>query len=61
MLKSENDTLWISLVSSDDRKLTEFIKHVSDKHFKDIKEIDVEKIEKDPENNYYRGILKVVR
>jgi len=60
MLKSDNDTLWISLVSSDDRKFTEVIKYMSDTHFDEIIEIDIERIQKDPLNNYYRGLLKVV-
>jgi len=59
MLRSENDTLWISLVSSDDRKLTQLIKYISDTHFNDINQIDIEKIQQDHENHYYRGLLKV--
>ena len=59
MIESENDTLWLSLVSSNDRKLTELIKYISDKYFSDINQIDIELIEQDPESNYYKGILKV--
>ncbi len=59
MLKSENDTLWLSLVSTDDRKFTEVIKYMSDTHFDEIIEIDIERIQKDPGNNYYKGLLKV--
>lgn len=59
MLKSENDTVWLSLVSSDDRKFTEVIKYMSDTHFDEIVEIDIERIEKDPASNYYKGLLKV--
>ncbi len=58
-LKSENDTLWLSLVSTDDRKFTEVIKYMSDTHFDEITEIDIEKIQKDPGSNYYKGLLKV--
>ena len=61
MITSEEDTMRISLVSADDRKFTELIKYISDTHFNEIREIDVEHIIKDPENNYYKGILKVVR
>ena len=61
MLYATNDTLWLSLVSSDDRKFTELIKYISDTHFDDVKEIDIERITKDPENSYYKGLLKVVR
>ena len=61
MISTEGDTLYVSLVSTDDRKFTELIKYISDTHFDDVKEIDIERIEKDPEGNYYKGILKVVR
>ena len=60
-LTTEEDTLYISLVSTDDRKFTELIKYISDTHFDDVKEIDIERIMKDPENGYYKGLLKVVR
>jgi hypothetical protein len=56
---SKDDILWLSLVSSDDRKLTELIKHISDTHFDDINQIDIELIQKDPESSYYKGLLKV--
>jgi hypothetical protein len=56
---SKNDTLWLSLVSSNDRKLTELIKYISDTHFNELNQIDIELIEKDPESNYYKGMLKV--
>jgi len=59
MLKSESDTIWLSLVSSDDRKFTEVIKYMSDTHFDEIVEIDIERIQKDPASNYYKGLLKV--
>ncbi|MFT7879828.1 MAG: hypothetical protein ABXS91_05470 [Sulfurimonas sp.] len=58
-MKSDNDTIWLSLVSSEDRKLTELIKYISDNHFQEIDQIDIELIEKDPESNYYKGLLKV--
>ena len=59
MLYSKNDTLWLSLVSSDDRKFTELIKYISDTHFDEINQIDIELIQKDHESNYYKGLLKV--
>ncbi len=59
MLYTSNDTLWLSLVSSDDRKFTELIKYISDSHFAEINQIDVERIQKDQESDYYRGLLKV--
>lgn len=58
-IKSEKDTLWLSLLSSDDRKFTEVIKYMSDTHFDEIIEIDIERIQKDPNSNYYAGLLKV--
>ncbi len=59
MMYSKNDTIWVSLVSSSDRKLTEVIKYISDTHFNEISQIDIELIEKDPESSYYKGLLKV--
>ncbi|MEY3089811.1 MAG: hypothetical protein RL113_127, partial [Pseudomonadota bacterium] len=59
MLKTENDTLWLALLSSDDRKFTEVIKYISDTHFDEIVSINIEKIEKDKANDYYEGLLKV--
>ena len=61
MLETVGDTLYVSLVSTDDRKFTELIKYISDTHFNEVKEIDIERILKDPENGYYKGLLKVVR
>ena len=59
MMYSKDDTLWLSLVSSDDRKLTELIKYISDTHFDEINQIDIELIQKDKDSNYYKGLLKV--
>ncbi len=59
MLYTSNDTLWLSLVSSDDRKFTELIKYISDSHFAEINQIDIVRIQKDQESSYYRGLLKV--
>jgi len=57
---TDENTVWLSLVASDDRKLTELIKYISETHFNDIKEIDIKLIEKEPESAHYRGLLKVV-
>jgi len=59
MMYGKDDTMWISLVSSSDRKLTEVIKYISDTHFDEINQIDIELITKDPESSYYKGLLKV--
>jgi hypothetical protein len=56
---SKDDTVWLSIVSADDRKFTEVIKYISDTHFDDINQIDIELIKKDPESSYYKGLLKV--
>jgi hypothetical protein len=56
---THENTVWMSLVSSDDRKLTELIKYISDAHSDEIEEIDIELIEKDSEGEHYRGLLKV--
>jgi hypothetical protein len=58
-LKSENNSVWLSLVSSDDRKFTEVIKYMSETHFDEIIGIDIERIQKDPASSYYKGLLKV--
>jgi Tfp pilus assembly protein PilN len=60
-LSSKGDTLEIHLVSTDDRKFTELIKYISETHFSTVKEIDIKSIVKNPENGYYKGLLKVVR
>ena len=59
MMYGKNDIVWISMVSASDRKLTEVIKYISDTHFDEITQIDIELIEKDPISNYYKGLLKV--
>ena len=56
---THGDTVWLSMVGEDDRRITEFIKYISDVHFNDIKSIDIEMIAKDPKSKIYRGLLKV--
>jgi len=58
-LSSDEDVIWISMIGSDERKLTELIKYISDKHFKDIEKIDIERIDKNTTTNHYKGLLKV--
>jgi Tfp pilus assembly protein PilN len=60
-LESHGDTIEVNLVSTDDRKFTELIRYISETHFKSVKSIDIKTIEKNPENGYYKGLLKVVR
>ncbi len=59
MIYTVDDIVWMSLVSTEDRKFTELIKYISDTHFEKINEIDIERIQKDQDSNYYRGLLKV--
>jgi len=59
MISTKENTLWLSLVSSDDRKLTELIKDISETHFNELNAIDIKLIEKDPASAYYKGLLKV--
>ena len=59
LMYTKKDILWLSLVSSDDRKLTELIKYISDSRFDEISQIDIKLIKKDPDSNYYKGLLKV--
>jgi len=56
---SDEDVIFVSMVSSDERKLTKFIKYISNKHFKEIRNIDIKRIDKDPETEYYKGLLRV--
>ena len=58
-LENQGDKYQFSLVGSDDRRLTELIKYVSDNHFDEIGAIDIELIEKDLNSTSYKGILKV--
>jgi len=59
LLYTKENTIWLSLVSSDDRKLTELIKDISDTHFNELNSRDIKLIEKDPGSEYYKGLLKV--
>ena len=58
-IQTNNNTVWISMVSSDDRKLTELIAYISHNDFDEIDEIDIERIQKNPQSKYYKGLLKV--
>jgi len=58
-IHSEENTLWVDLVSEEDRSLTELIKYISEKHFDEVNSIDIKRIQKDSEDNFYKGLLKV--
>jgi hypothetical protein len=56
---TKENTVWVALVSSNDRKFTELIQYISNQHFDELKSINIELIQKDPESNFYKGLLKV--
>jgi len=56
---STNDTFTIHLISKDEKNITKYIKYVSKEYFKEIKSIDIKRIELDEEASLYRGVLKV--
>lgn len=56
-LQNNDNIFSLSLVSEGDRKVTELIKHISNKYYNDIKSIDIKLIEKDQNGTYYKGIL----
>jgi hypothetical protein len=58
-IESLNDAYKISLVSESSKSITKLIKTISEKYYKKIDFIDIEKIHKDEETGYYKGILKV--
>ncbi len=58
-ISSNEDNFTLYLLSKDEKKITKYIKHISKKYFKDIKNIDIRRIEIDDEDFSYRGVLKV--
>lgn len=58
-IQSLDDSYKISLISENSKNITRLIKSISEKYFKKIKIIDIEKIKKSPDTGYYTGILKV--
>ncbi len=56
---SENDDFILHLVSNDEKNITKYIKYVSKKYFKEIRIIDIKRIELDEKERIYRGVLKV--
>jgi Tfp pilus assembly protein PilN len=58
-ISSKGDLLEITLISNDDKKITEFIKYISAKYFKDLKFIDIKEIAKEDDSDFFTGILKV--
>jgi len=56
---SEEDSFTLHLLSSDEKKITKYIKFISKEYFDDIKDIDIKRIELSDKDFAYRGILKV--
>jgi len=56
---SDNDSFTLHLISNDEKNITKYIKYVSKKYFKDIKVIDIKRIELNEKEAVYRGVLKV--
>ncbi len=59
-LSSDGNSFTFSLLGKDEKEITKLIKYISTLHFDKIKSINIEKISREPENEYYTGILKVV-
>jgi len=58
-IKSDNDKIYLTLIASDDVKVTEFIKYISSKYFEELKFIDIEELTKVEDGDFFTGILKV--
>ncbi|MCB4765444.1 MAG: hypothetical protein LGB00_06505 [Sulfurovum sp.] len=58
-IRTKENIVKLFLSGSNDRKLTELIKYISEIHVNDIKGISIKLIERDPRSGYYRGILKM--
>jgi len=56
---SDEDTFTLHLVSSDEKNITKYIKHISKKYSKEIKVIDIKRIALNLKDSLYRGVLKV--
>ena len=58
-LFSNEDSFVLHLISVDEKNITRYIKDVSKRYFKDIRSIDIKRIEYDEKTKLYRGVLKV--
>ncbi len=56
---SKGDTFFLYMVSKDEKKLTQYIRYISEKYFSKIDNINIERIEMDNKDTKYRGILEV--
>jgi len=57
-MSSNENEFTIHIVSDDDKKITKYIKYISEKYFNDIENIDIKRISVS-KDGLYRGILKV--
>ncbi|RLA60087.1 MAG: hypothetical protein DRQ78_09850, partial [Epsilonproteobacteria bacterium] len=58
-MQSTDDTFIFSVVGSDDKRITEFIKHISAKFYDKIAKINIDIIEKESESDFYKAIVEV--
>ena len=58
-ISSYEDKYTLNMVSSDEKKLTKYIKFISKKYFDEINKIDIHRIDMDYEDTQYRGVLEV--
>jgi hypothetical protein len=58
-ISSDEDNFTLYLLSKDEKKITKYIKYISKEYFKNIKNINIKRIEIDDEGFSYRGVLKV--
>ena len=56
---SDNDNFTLHLLSEDEKKITKYIKYISEKYVDEIGNINIKRIKKDDTDSFYRGILKV--
>ena len=59
-LSSKKNSFVFFLMSKDEKQITKLIKYLSTIHFDKIKSINIEKISKNRDDEYYTGTLKVV-
>jgi hypothetical protein len=58
-IQSDLDSFSLSVVAPSDKKITELIRDISQKYYKDIMSIDIRTIQKDVNSTFYHGILEV--
>lgn len=58
-IESKDDEFTLYLLSSDEKKITKYIKHISSEYSLMIDNISIKRIEIDDKDKFYRGILKV--